>query len=89
MPGDANSPSPVVSSNGDLFYEERIVPPANDSAYEELVMFLERDQLVNDKSLPVPRAALGRGPNAALWGLRAFVLIVSAMVIYTFFSQLG
>lgn len=52
-------------------------------------MFLERDQLVVDKSKPVPRAALTPRARAALWALRVFVLIVSAMVIYTFFSQLA
>jgi len=56
---------------------------------EELVMFLEPDQLVIDKSHPVPRARLTPRANAALWALRVFVLIVSAMVIYTFFAQLG
>ena len=56
---------------------------------EELVMYLEPDQLVTDKSRPIRRAPLSKRANAALWALRAFVLIVSAMVIYTFFSQLG
>jgi hypothetical protein len=55
---------------------------------EELVMFLERDQLVADKAHPVPRAHLSPRTRAALWALRVFVLVVSAMVIYTFFSQL-
>jgi hypothetical protein len=56
---------------------------------EQLVMYLEPDQLVTDKSRPIPRAPLGKQANAALWALRVFVLIVSAMVIYTFVSQLG
>jgi hypothetical protein len=56
---------------------------------EELVMFLERDQLVAGKAQLVPRAHLSARTRAALWALRAFVLVVSAMVIYTFFSQLG
>lgn len=56
---------------------------------EELVQFLERDQLVEDKSRPVPRAELGRWANVALWALRVFVLVVSAMVIYAFVAQLG
>ncbi len=56
---------------------------------EQLVMYLEQDQLVTDKSRPVPPAPLGKQATAALWGLRVFGLIVSAMVIYTFFSQLG
>ncbi len=52
-------------------------------------MFLERDQLVADTSHPVPRADLGLRAQAALWSLRAFVLVVSFMVIYTFVKQLG
>ena len=56
---------------------------------EELVMFLERDQLVSDKSLPVPRASLSARAKLALWALRVFALIVSAMVIYTFVSSLA
>jgi hypothetical protein len=56
---------------------------------DQLVAFLEPDQLLSDRSRPVPRAALSPRANAALWALRVFVLIVSAMVIYTFFSQLG
>ena len=55
---------------------------------EDLVMFLEPDQLVVDKSRPVPRAEISGRANAALWALRIFVLVVSAMVIYTFVSQL-
>jgi 4-hydroxybenzoate polyprenyltransferase len=57
--------------------------------HEELVEFLERDQLVTDKSRPLPRARLSRRAAVALWALRVFVIIVAAMVIYTFFSQLG
>jgi hypothetical protein len=56
---------------------------------EQLVMYLEPDQLVTDKSRPIPRAPLSKHANAALWALRVFALIVSAMVIYTFVSQLG
>ena len=32
---------------------------------------------------------LGRQAMIALWALRVLVIILSAMVIYTFFSQLG
>jgi hypothetical protein len=55
---------------------------------QELVMFLERDQLVVDTSQPVERLTLSPRMSAALWALRVFVLVVSAMVIYTFVSQL-
>jgi len=57
--------------------------------HDELIMFLERDQLVADTSQPVARAQLSPRANAALWGLRVFVLVVSFMVIYTFVQQLG
>lgn len=63
-----------------------VAEPVDD---EKLVMFLEPDQLVIDKSQPVPRAALSREAKVALWALRFFVVIVSAMVIYTFISQLA
>jgi hypothetical protein len=55
---------------------------------EEMVMFLERDQLMEDRRRPLPPAAVGRRAHAALWALRIFVLIVGAMVIYTFCAQL-
>ena len=68
-------------------YEPKRQP--DDEQYEDLVMFLERDQLVGDKSQPLPRAHLSRRATAGLWALRIFAFIVGAMVIYTFFSQLG
>ncbi len=52
-------------------------------------MYLEPDQLDADRSLPVPRAQLGRAAGAALWALRIFVTVVGAMVVYTFIAQLG
>ena len=55
---------------------------------EEMVGSLERDQLVSDRSRPLPPAVLSRRSRAALWGLRVFVLVAGAMVIYTFFAQL-
>jgi hypothetical protein len=54
---------------------------------QELVMFLERDQFVVDTSRPVPRAPISRRVRAGLWALRVFVIVISAMVIYTFVSQ--
>ena len=51
--------------------------------------YLETDQLADETSRPVPRAALSRRAIAALWGLRAFVVTGSSMVIYVFISQLG
>jgi hypothetical protein len=55
----------------------------------ELIAYLESDQLVARRSRPVSRARLGRGANIGLWALRVFVIVVSAMVIYTFVAQLG
>jgi len=56
---------------------------------DELVDFLEPDQLAGDRSRPVSRYPLTPQTSAWLWGLRVFVLVVSAMVIYTFFAQLS
>jgi hypothetical protein len=55
---------------------------------DELVMDLERDQFVVETSQPVAPATLSPRVTAALWGLRVFVVLVSLMVIYTFFYQL-
>ena len=44
-----------------------------DEDKDEIVMFLERDQLVSDRRRPLGRATLGRGSQVALWGLRIFV----------------
>jgi len=52
-------------------------------------VFLEPGQLTATTRRPVPRAQLGRRATIALWALRVLVIILSAMVIYTFFSQLG
>jgi hypothetical protein len=63
-------------------------PRRSDRAEDELIMHLERDQLVAETSRPVQRAALGPRATAAAWALRVFVVVVSAMVIYTFIDQL-
>jgi hypothetical protein len=55
---------------------------------DELIMDLERDQLVFETLRPVGRAHLSARATAALWALRVFVVVVSAMVIYTFINQL-
>jgi hypothetical protein len=55
---------------------------------EELIMFLEQEQLVSDRSIAVPPARVSGRAKAALWLLRIFALMVSFMVIYTFASQL-
>lgn len=51
--------------------------------------YLEADQLAAETSRPVPRAALSSTATAALWALRAFVVVASATVIYVFISQLS
>ncbi len=92
MPAHARQPLRADSLEANLRDEEVAIRQDKEIANyhdDEIVMFLERDQLVSDKALPVPRARLSARARAALWALRAFVLIVSAMVIYTFFSQLG
>ncbi|HEY4451000.1 MAG TPA: hypothetical protein VGN13_05350 [Solirubrobacteraceae bacterium] len=55
---------------------------------EELIMHLERDQLVAATFLPVAPARLGRRALLGLWALRIFAVVVSAMVIYTFIVRL-
>jgi hypothetical protein len=69
--------------------EEERDPRRRERAEDELIMHLERDQLVVATSRPLPRAALSRRAALGLWALRAFVLVVSAMVIYAFVEQLG
>ena len=51
--------------------------------------YLEADQLAAETSRPVPRAVLSRRTTIGLWALRVFVVVMSAMVIYVFVSQLG
>lgn len=63
-------------------------PHVKEQADQELVMFLERDQLVADTSVPVQRALLSRRAQTALWALRLFVILLSIMVIYTFAANL-
>jgi hypothetical protein len=62
--------------------------PLLDEAGEEMVMDLELDQLVESTSRPLPRARLGRRALLGLWALRVFVVVVGAMVIYTFVTRL-
>ena len=51
--------------------------------------YLEADQLAAETSRPVPPARLSRKAVTALWALRLFVILGSAMVIYVFISQLS
>lgn len=63
-------------------------PGRRERSKHELIMHLERDQFVAETSRALPRAALGARATAGLWALRAFVLVVGLMVIYTFIHQL-
>ena len=55
---------------------------------DALIMDLEPDQFVVETSRPVSLAVLSARAKAGLWALRVFVVLVSLMVIYTFFHQL-
>ena len=57
-------------------------------ARDDPATYLDRDQLVAGTQRPVARAQLSSRAGAALWALRVFVLVVSAMVLYSFFAQL-
>jgi hypothetical protein len=70
-------------------YPARISIPQSPRPGGEPAVFLEPAQLSAATQQPVPRARLGRGAMTAMWGLRVLVIIFSAMVIYTFFCQLG
>lgn len=61
---------------------------AQERLEDQLIMDLERDQIVAATNRPVPRASLGAYATAGLWALRVFVVLVSLMVIYTFIDQL-
>jgi hypothetical protein len=67
---------------------DRRQTPTNEQE-EDLVDFLEPDQLAVGRSRPVSRYPLTTKTRVWLWALRVFVLVVSAMVIYTFFAQLS
>lgn len=49
-----------------------------------LIEALEPDQTVHAVSQPFGRYRASPAVNAALWAVRAFVLIAAAMVVYTF-----
>jgi hypothetical protein len=65
------------------------IPPQGHRPGGDPAVFLEPGQLTAATRRPVPRAHLSRRPVTALWALRVLVIILSAMVIYAFFSQLG
>jgi len=55
---------------------------------QELIMHLERDQLVAETVRPVERARLSRSVTLSLWALRIFAVALSLMVTYTFIAGL-
>jgi hypothetical protein len=60
-----------------------------DERPEELIVYLESDQLVKERSQPVARARLSVRRRRMLWAVRVFGFALSAMVVYTFVSQLA
>jgi hypothetical protein len=91
-PSSSAAPSARAIPEQELQAQERVIAEqelqAQERAEDELIMHLERDQFVAETSRPVPRAPLSARTSAGLWALRVFVVIVSLMVIYTFFEQL-
>jgi len=55
---------------------------------DELIQALEPDQIVAVASRPLPRYQLSSAGNVALWLLRIFVLLITALVVYTFIIAL-
>ena len=80
------APAPTLADTGRSASNAERAP--HERFDDELVMDLERDQFVSETSRPVPPSLLSRRTILALWALRVFVVIVSLMVIYTFFYQL-
>ena len=50
----------------------------------ELIDGLEPDQTVAAAARPFGRYQAGHGVTALLWAVRVFVLLIAAMVVYTF-----
>jgi hypothetical protein len=54
----------------------------------ELIEGLEPDQLVVTSSMPLPLLQLSRTWRIAFLALRVFVLLITALVVYTFVVSL-
>lgn len=65
------------------------IPEQTVAEDQDLVAYLERDQLVQQTAQPLCRATLSRRAQAGLWALRVLVMVFGAMVTYTFVWQLG
>lgn len=53
-----------------------------------LIDGLEPDQIMAAASSPFGRYRASCGMNAVVWAVRAFVLIIAAMVVYTFIMSI-
>ena len=56
---------------------------------QELVAYLERDQLTAGTAIPLPRAHMGVAIERALWALRVAVALLAFMVVYTFIERIA
>ncbi len=74
--GPSRAPEPVTADQ------------AHGEAAQELIAYLEPDQLVAETFRPVTQATLTSNAAAGLWALRVFVVLVSLMVLYTFIARL-
>lgn len=54
----------------------------------DLIDGLEPDQTVAAAARPFGRYHAGRGITALLWAVRVFVLLIAAMVVYTFIKSI-
>jgi len=63
--------------------------PPHTAAMDDHGHYLEPDQLLAERSRPLPRMALSSRARAGLWALRVFSVLLSAMVVYVFVVQLG
>jgi hypothetical protein len=63
--------------------------PGAEQLAENLRAHLERGQFVTETSRPLARASLSARATLGLWALRILVVVVSAMVVYAFVTQLN
>ena len=56
--------------------------------HEQLIEYLESDQLVEERARPVGPAYLSRRAAAGLWALGALAIAMAAIVVYTFVAHL-
>ncbi|HUZ89384.1 MAG TPA: hypothetical protein VMU49_06110 [Candidatus Acidoferrales bacterium] len=51
---------------------------------EDLIEELEPDQLLSEANQALPRKQLSAGASLGLWGLRVFVIAMTALLVYAF-----